>query len=62
MEAPRNERPIEPWPFAVGAALISMICVCITFWWIAAANPDAELLGAGERPGLVAKGDERGGG
>ncbi|HEX5064582.1 MAG TPA: hypothetical protein VFY49_00575 [Myxococcota bacterium] len=30
----------EPWPFAVAAALLSMIAACLAFLAIALANPD----------------------
>ncbi len=49
----------EPWPFALGAALLSMIAVSLTFFWIATSYPDVELLDADARPGLSATGDDR---
>jgi hypothetical protein len=39
-----------------------MIAVSLTFFWIATTYPDEDLLDADARPGLVAAGDERGGG
>ncbi len=56
---PEHELRREPWPFALGAALLSMIAVSLTFFWIATTHPDVELLDADARPGLSATGDDR---
>lgn len=56
MAADRRGRRFEPWPVALAAALLAMIGVCVAFWIVAARHPDAELLAAGERPGLSAPG------
>ena len=62
MADPRTESKLEPWPFALGLALLSMIAVSLSFYWIAATHPDEDLIDADARPGLVAAGDERGDG
>ena len=56
-----TERPRrEPWPFALAAALLAMIGVCLAFFAVATSYPDPplDLERAGLRPyeGWVARG------
>ena len=44
---------VEPWPVAVAGLLLSMIGVCLAFWWIASRHPDPVLPDAsGASPGV----------
>jgi hypothetical protein len=45
------ERRIEPWPIALGAALVLMIAVAVAFFLIAEANPDP-VIAPEPRPGM----------
>lgn len=59
--AERDEQRIEPWPIALGVALLSMITISLTFFWIATTHADVELIDPDARPGLSAAGDDHGG-
>lgn len=47
-----DDRRFEPWPVAVGLALLFMIGVSVSFFVIANANPDP-VLTHDARPGMA---------
>lgn len=46
-----RRRRAEPWPIAIGLALLFMIAVSLSFWAVARAHPDPVLTPT-SRPGL----------
>jgi hypothetical protein len=46
-----EKKRIEPWPVALAAALLFMICVSVTFFFVARANPDP-VISVDRPPGL----------
>jgi hypothetical protein len=46
-----RRRRVEPWPIAIGLALLFMVGVCISVWAVAQAHPDP-VITPSARPGL----------
>ncbi len=47
------ERRFEPWPFALAAALLTMMAIAVAFYAVAAANPDALVVDDAYAAGLA---------